>query len=364
MNIAEFADAIVERLQDLPEERLRALTNGNLEETLSKAFSEELEVSSHSLVMYAKDHMHERLSEERQTREGFESRLFSRWKPAFDIYDIFRIIALDAGRSFYERNVEQTRREKDFVFDALFRIHAKACLTASEVYSLMLSGHASAAMARWRTAHELAIVAYFIKKHGQDTAQRYLLHNVIESWKIISVNQRYFERIGYEPPEQQEVDAVRAERDGLCARYGNIYGKNYGWAAAALEITDPKKQIKFGYIESESGIDHLRPFYKMASHGIHSESKGIYWNIGTAGRSGTLAGASDTGFCDPAHATLISLHQCTVCFVMTKPDIEDVMITKAMGVLLDEAGQTFLDIQKNLEVKEREQEAKEDSRDS
>lgn len=357
MRLSGLAEAIARRLQDLPEERLRQLerdiADGKVGETIGKAVSEGLETGARSLLAYAKDNMHERLVEEREKRTLFESRLFSRWKAGFDLFEIFWVIALEAGISLTEKHGEQARREQDFVFDVLSRIHARACLTASEVYALMRTGHASAAMARWRTLHELAVVAIFIRENGQDTAERYLLHNAIESWKATSLYQRYCQRMGYKPIEQAEVDATRAERDQLCARYGAIYGKSYGWAAAALGITNSKGRITFDDIERASGIDHLRPFYKMASHGIHSESKGAYWNIGTIGSSIILAGPTDTGFCDPAHATLISLHQCTVCFLMTKFDVTEAMTMKMMGSLLDEAGQTFLDIQKQLEREEQ-----------
>lgn len=355
MGDSALTNTIIQVLQCLPEERLRELADGKLEDVVKEAVSAALEAGSGPVLAYAKEHMHERLQEERERRASFESHLFSRWKAGFDLFEIFSIIALDAGRSFYERNVERAINEKDYVFEVLSRIHMRACLTASEVYSLMRTGHASAAMARWRTIHELAVVAFFIEKHGADTAERYLLHNAIESWKIALQYQRYCKRIGYEPIEKQEVDSIRIQRDRLCARYGPVYGKSYGWAAATLGISDANKRITFDLIESESGIDHLRPFYKMASHGIHSESKGVYWNLGTIGSSIALAGPSNTGFCDPAHSTLISLCQCTVCFLTTRPDIDDLMVMGTLQSLVDEAGDTFLDIQKQIEREEQEQ---------
>jgi hypothetical protein len=355
MGDSVLTNVMIQALQGLPEERFRELTGGKLEEVVKEAVAAALEAGSGPVLAYAKEHMYERLQEERERRAGFESRLFSRWKAGFDLFEIFSIISLDAGRSFYERNVERAKNEKDFVFEALYRIHTKACLTASEVYSLMRTGHASAAMARWRTLHELAVVAFFIKKYGADTAERYLLHNVIESWKVTSQYQRYHKRIDYEPIDEQEVGFIRTQRDQLCARYGPIYGKSYGWAASALGINDANKRIVFDLIERASGIDHLRPFYKMASHGIHSESKGGYWNLGVIGSSIVLAGPSNTGFCDAAHSTLISLYQCTVCFLTMEADIEDLMVIGTLQSLLDEAGDTFLDIQKELEREEKEQ---------
>ncbi len=74
-------------------------------------------------------------------------------------------------------------KEGDFVFDVVIRLHARACQIASEVLKLLKSGFADGAHARWRSLHEVAVVALFIHKHGNDVAEKYLLHDVVESYR-------------------------------------------------------------------------------------------------------------------------------------------------------------------------------------
>ena len=53
-------------------------------------------------------------------------------------------------------------------------MHARACRTGYEILTLLDAGLASAAHARWRSLHEVAAVAFFVKEHGPETAERYL----------------------------------------------------------------------------------------------------------------------------------------------------------------------------------------------
>ena len=52
---------------------------------------------------------------------------------------------------------------------------------ADEIICLLENGFADGAMARWRTLHEIAIVAIVLSKHGEDIAQGYLDHQAVES---------------------------------------------------------------------------------------------------------------------------------------------------------------------------------------
>ncbi len=69
----------------------------------------------------------------------------------------------------------------------------------------------------------------------------------------------------------------------------------------------------------------MRPYYRLASHDIHSSPMGIRRNIGVPDDSWqffVLAGASNLGFADPAQLTMISLYQTTACLVTTRSDTD------------------------------------------
>jgi hypothetical protein len=62
-----------------------------------------------------------------------------------------------------------------------------------------------------------------------------------------------------------------------------------------------------------------------------------------------LAGASSTGFTDPAHSTAISLLQITTSLLTSKPNIDRFSVCHILSTLAEEIGVTFLSVQKAQE---------------
>ena len=213
------------------------------------------------------------------------------------------------------------------------------------------------ALARQRTLHELAVTALFIKKHEQDTTWRYWLYNTIESYKAALQYEQYCKKLGYEPHDPAELDKLRSERNALVTRFGAVYKEQYGWAAQAL---GKSKGISFADIEKDVQLDHLRPYYRMASHGVHANSKGLIFDIGSPEldipgyKKTPLAGASNAGLADPGQLALISLNQCTATFLTLKSDLETVMKLQVLNSFVQEVCHTFVEIQHDLEREEEE----------
>ena len=80
-------------------------------------------------------------------------------------------------------------------FEILFSLHGRACQVAEEVVCLLSNGFADGAMARWRTLHEIAAVGCLIRDHGDELAERYEQHQVIEAWKAALQYQRHRKRL-------------------------------------------------------------------------------------------------------------------------------------------------------------------------
>lgn len=326
--------------------RLAALDEAALQKVLGSALKGALEESSDVLLAALRRTMSAAVERNRDSQATFETRLRERWQAALDLFEAIMITAREAGEHFNTAHRPQATAANDLVFEVLVRLHARACLTASEVLALLTSGHATGAHARWRTVHELAVVAYLIKGHGRDLAERYLLHEGIEVAKAAEEYQRYSSRLGNEPYTPAEMAAYRDRRAALRQRFGEPFDSQFGWAATVLNNNKPN----FTDLERAAQIDHLRPHYRMASHGIHSNVKGITFNLGIQDhRTLMLAGPSDAGLADPGHSTLISLYQCTVCLLTLRPDIRGLMTLQAMGRLVDEAGQAFLTAHERLE---------------
>jgi hypothetical protein len=194
---------------------------------------------------------------------------------------------------------------RQHLIDVSLRLHARACQITEEVIGLLEGGFADGAMARWRSQHEVAVVAMFISAHGEDLAERYVVHQAVESKRAMDDYQRCQPRLGYEPVEPAERKAVQDACDAAIARFGPGFAKgDYGWAGHHLNMVQPT----FRDIEQAAGIDHLRAHYRMASHNVHANPKGVFFKLGLLPDSQMLlAGPSNAGLADPGHGAAISL---------------------------------------------------------
>jgi hypothetical protein len=131
--------------------------------------------------------LHERapavVAEHRANLERFEECLVERWGKALDLFETILIYAQGFGSVFANKYQAQAEKDNDTLFTVLVSLHARACLVASEVLALLRSGHAAGAQTRWRTLHEIASVAYFMRRFGQRVAELYLEHEHIEAYR-------------------------------------------------------------------------------------------------------------------------------------------------------------------------------------
>jgi hypothetical protein len=228
-------------------------------------------------------------------------------------------------------------------------LHARACLVSTEILALLKAGLPDGAHARWRCLHEIVVVAYFIKEHGHSLAERYVLHDAIESYKAAQLDREYSERLGLEPITEYEFENIEQTYKDLIAKFGKKYKGTYGWAA---DILSPKvASIK--NIEEAIGLDHLRPYYKLASHNIHPNPKGMLFKLGQLHVSDDflLAGPSIYGLTDPGHGTAISMVQITTALLTIAPTLDRLIECQVLRMFEEMIGDEFIRVHKELEMK-------------
>lgn len=301
------------------------------------------------MLSSVKKHIPNALSDQRKILKGFEKRLYDKWEKPLELLEAFIGIVVEAGEEFNNEFRSKGDKELYYVLEALTRLHARACQTANEVFVLLKSGFADGALARWRSLHEISVVVSFIKTHGNEVAERYLLHENIESYKAANQYNKYYNQLCIDPISEEEYDSIKTLYDELVNRFGKSYKNNYGWASDDINIDNPK----FSDIEKNSKLDHFRPYYKMASHKVHANPKGILFNLGLLNSSQNvlLAGPSDYGFTDPAHGTAISLGQVTTTLLTIKPTIDSLVLSNILLKLIDEIGEEFFRVQTEFEDK-------------
>jgi hypothetical protein len=146
--------------------------------------------------------------------------------------------------------------------------------------------------------------------------------------------------------EVSEVTPAVEARDAVTLQLGGDFKTQYGWAADLLGIPRPT----FADLEKSAGLDHWRPYYMMASWGVHATTKGAMWNLG-AGRLDKflLAGGSVYGLADPGHQALISLLQVTSAFLLLSSTPKELLIIEGLNKMVERAGEAFIEAHRRLE---------------
>lgn len=317
---------------------------------IEESVPEIIEEMTATILSRLKKDMPAMLKAHRKDMKSFEQRLQSDWKKPLDLFESFLVLAYEAGEEFNNEFRKDESERKNYVLEVLTRLHARACQITSEILVLLKSGFADGAHARWRTLHEITVVGSFIKNQGNEIAEKYLLHDNIESFRAANLFQKYCKELNDIPIPQDEYELIKATYEKLIARFGESYRNEYGWAASVLK----KNRPTFSDIEKNTGLDHQRPYYKLASHNVHANPKGVSFKLGLTPSTQNilLAGPSNTGFTDPAQGAIISLGFITIALITARPTIDNLVLSNILSKLGDEIGVEFLKVQKEIENRE------------
>ena len=283
----------------------------------------------------------------KRTQREFEKKHVALWEEPLRLFELFISMAREAGDICNHRLRNDSLISSEASIEALTRLHAKACQTSSAILILLQSGYADDAHARWRSLHEIAVVGDFLVQGGDELAQRYLLHDTIQRYKLACALRDHADRINEVPLTQSEFDQLESDHSDLISCFGKPFGKDYGWAASALGNNDPN----LSNIEFSVKSNHWRPYYKMASSNIHPNAHGIYFRLGLSKESDNvlLAGPSNFGVTDPGHLTAVSLLNITVSLLMLEPTIDDFVHSAILQHLADEVSESFLHVNRMVE---------------
>jgi len=255
----------------------------------------------------------------------FELRHHELWESALSSLHALIIASHEAGEAFAAKYLDKERSDEKL--SVLLALHARAIQVSNEVLCLLKSGYADGAHARWRTAHEIAVITDFLAHCSGVTSRKYLEHEAIESYKAITQYQEYAHDLGLEPYPQDEMDKVEAKKNELVEKYGKEFWGAYGWAAKKLNVKNPK----FSTLEAAAGLDYLRPYYKMASHNVHVNPKGVNFRLGLPGGTKRfLSGPSNYGLSDPGQGIAITLGQINLSLLHSRLNMDSLVYSKVL----------------------------------
>lgn len=275
---------------------------------------------------------------------GFREHLEARWGEPLGQLRMLLTMAREWGQWVHNRR-NAKKGKKRTKEEILLRLHVRACQVADEIICLLENGFADGAMARWRTLHELAVIAVIISKHSDAIAQCYMDHQFVESKKALSKYLDCCQKLGFRPLPGREIKKITKAYDNVIKKYGNHFKSDYGWAATLLK----KPRPTFADIEKAAGRDAMRSHYQMGSDNIHVGVKSLFVRLGLIDNyEGLLAGRSNGGLMEPGQNTAHSLTQVSVLVCLSGNSLDDLVAAGMMQSLRDEIPKAFHRADKEL----------------
>jgi hypothetical protein len=149
-------DEPAQNTTEIAEAFLAALRSGASQE---QAGRQAAEASIDMLINRLAERMLEKRSDAAAHRRAAEARLARRWGTALDTYYLVTQAAADLGALAAQPNPRATF---DSTSKALVLLQARACQTSFEVHALLAAGFPAGAYGRYRTLHELIVIAALI----------------------------------------------------------------------------------------------------------------------------------------------------------------------------------------------------------
>lgn len=222
---------------------------------------------------------------------------------------------LTCCREIGEKTARRYQKSKSVKYQfrrwVLLRLHIRACQVSDEIICLMQNGFADGAMARWRTLHEISIVATLISNGDEDLAERYILHDAVEVKRQADDYDATHVPRGISPVSKRERKSIDGEYQAVLDRFGPTFASPYGWAAKHLALKKPT----FKELQTAADRMDMSSYYKIASFNVHASARSLFFNLGSMEEDVLLAGRSNAGLAEPGEHTASTLLLITGLYV-------------------------------------------------
>lgn len=240
------------------------------------------------------------------------------WGETIKELDLLRSLVVEWGCTASEqRQGAYARRTTAF---ALNRLFSRAFEIVGEILVLIRSGYADGALARWRSLHEICVIAMFLGKKSDRCAEMYLAHHCIEEFRLLQVDKSSGTAKSMSTHRDRYLRDLKTRRDALVAKYGTPYANDNGWAAVELG----RARVTFKDLETQVGLDILRRGYQRANSTVHGGA------LATLTRVSLNAPLVDDTHIPPAHgcqtaaeyaASSLSMLVAELCIDTQSPDL-------------------------------------------
>lgn len=282
--------------------------------------------------------------------DAFRSEIDHWWGKGIDQLEILLALSMEIGEQ--KLNVlSRSRAKRDLrPRETIIRLHVRGCQVVREIVTLLKNGLADGAFARWRTLHEISVVALLMNENGDDLVYRYLDHEAIESKRAADQYERSRALLGYAPLSKAELRKIDREYSAAIKKHGVTFAGPYGWAAKLLNKRNPN----FSDLESATDRAMHRSFYRMASYNVHAGPKGLSFRLtDTTSQKFLVAGSSIFGIDEPGQHTAVTLCLLTSLLLFDPPTLDDVTLGKMLIETRNQAVRKMVTASSKIQREER-----------
>ena len=152
-------------------------------------------LAAESVLADVKKDAARQLRDRRRNRLQFEERLSQHWQVPSALLDMLISLSVEAGSNFNRVFRQCAASSDDAAFEALTRLHARACQVSSAILVLLRSGACGRCARSMANSSRDRGHGAFVRKNGQELATRYLLHDTVQRSKLAARHRKYADRL-------------------------------------------------------------------------------------------------------------------------------------------------------------------------
>lgn len=269
------------------------------------------------------------------------------WNKSFKYLNMILYITHEIIESF-ETKDEIYYTSKNLV---LIKLMSKGCLILSEIITLLENGYSDGAYARWRSLHEITVIAEYLSNKSEEIYEKFIDHQFVQDYKHAIKLKENSNHIFQFEISDEEYKIICDNYKCVIEKYGKPFKNDYGWAHDLFD----KKRIYFSDIENEVNFDYIRSHYKMSSDTIHTNSRGLFYNVGFLAKSDydLLIGPSMDGLSIPLSLVSTSIALLNTNILLQLNDevlMDDLVYMKIYHILRENIVSNCFDVEENISI--------------
>lgn len=274
---------------------------------------------------------------QRYEYDEFRSRLEERWGEGLSLLRLLLEVVREIGADIQRRH--RKSRSKRYVLRrfVLGRLHLRSCQVADEIVTLMENGFADGAMARWRTLHEIDVIATIIADGDEELARRYIDHDAVEVKKQADDYEEKQVPLGYAPLAKRERKRIEDSYNEAIRKYGQSFRYEYGWASDHLKDKKPD----FKKLQDIAKQSSMNSYYKLANFNVHAGVHAIFFSLSNMASGVPLSGRSNAGLMEPGQNTAYTLVRITGALIGIPKNIDKAVELSCLISIRDAVPKAF-----------------------